>query len=54
MDDIQILDATINQKNIESAEQVLIDNGIDPDEAATVLQAIGYTLLDVELYPEEC
>lgn len=54
MGEINILDANINQKNIESAEQVLVDNGIDCDEAATVLQAIGYALLDVELYPEEC
>lgn len=35
------------------AEQVLIDNGIEPDEAPIVLQAIGYVLLDTELYPEE-
>ncbi|MCM1296333.1 MAG: hypothetical protein NC311_12410, partial [Muribaculaceae bacterium] len=38
---------------IEKTEQVLADNGIDPDEAQTVLQAIGYTLLDQELYPEK-
>lgn len=30
--------------------QVLTDNGIDPDEVAVVLQAIGYVLLDEELY----
>ena len=35
------------------AEKVLIDNGIDADEADTVLQAIGYALLDAELYPED-
>ena len=34
------------------AEQVLIDNGVDNDEASVVLQAIGYVLLDIELYPE--
>lgn len=34
------------------AEQVLEDNGIEPDECSTVLQAIGYVLLDAELYPE--
>lgn len=43
----------IDKENIKRAEQVLIDNGIEPDEAETVLQAIGYTLLDEELYPEE-
>ena len=36
---------------IHMSEQVLVDNGIEEDEAETVLQAIGYTLLDVELYP---
>lgn len=39
-------------EQIKKAEQVLIDNGIDADDAALVLQAIGYGLLDVELYPE--
>jgi hypothetical protein len=38
---------------VRAAENVLIDNGIDADEADTVLQAIGYTLLDMELYPED-
>lgn len=32
------------------AEQCLIDNGIDEDEVETVLQALGYILLDTELY----
>jgi len=40
----------ITKENIKRAEQVLIDNGIDKDEAECVLQAIGYTLLDTELY----
>ena len=42
----------ITEENLRKAEKVLIDNGIDEDEAETVLQAIGYTLLDEELYPE--
>lgn len=37
---------------IRKAEQCLIDNGIEADEAETVLQALGYILLDEELYPE--
>ena len=41
----------VNQENIKAAEKVLVDNGIEADEAATVLQALGYALLDVELYP---
>lgn len=40
-------------ENRSRAEQCLIDNGIDPDDAPIVLQALGYILLDEELYPEE-
>lgn len=43
----------ISKEAIKKAEQVLIDNGIEEDEADIVLQAIGYVLLDEELYPEE-
>ena len=39
--------------NRSKAEQCLIDNGIEPDEAPVVLQALGYILFDEELYPEE-
>lgn len=39
--------------NRSKAEQCLIDNGIEPNEAPVVLQALGYILLDEELYPEE-
>ena len=48
----EITYATPSKEQIKKAEQVLIDNGIEPDEATVVLQAIGYTLLDEELYPE--
>lgn len=41
----------IDQDRIKKAEQILADNGIDQDEVDTVLQAIGYALLDKELYP---
>ena len=44
---------TIFDERISKAEQCLIDNGIEPDEAPIVLQALGYILLDEELYPEE-
>ena len=47
------LTTTISAEDVRNAEQVLIDNGIEPDEASTVLQAIGYVLLDVELYEKE-
>lgn len=43
----------ITEDRIKKAEGVLIDNGVDPDEADMVLQAIGYVLLDIELYPED-
>ena len=40
----------IDEQRIEAAEQILVDNGLDEDEACVVLQAIGYALLDMELY----
>lgn len=42
----------ITEDKKKLAEKILIDNGIDDDEASTVLQAIGYALLDIELYPD--
>lgn len=42
----------ISEANIKAALKVLIDNGVEADEAATVLQAIGYSLLDAELFPD--
>ena len=44
--------AAIPNTSIKKAEQILVDNGIEQDEAATVLQALGYALLDKELYPK--
>lgn len=44
---------TIHESTRDRAEQCLIDNGVEADEACTVLQALGYILMDVELYPEE-
>lgn len=38
---------------LKKAEKILVDNGIEEEEASTVLQAIGYALLDTELYPEK-
>lgn len=42
---------TVDYKNIKSAMKILVDNGIEPDECGTVLQAVGYALLDTELQP---
>ena len=41
----------LEQRTIELAEQVLIENGISPNRVKPVLQKIGYILLDEELYP---
>lgn len=46
---VELETTTLTAENIKRALQVLIDNGIEPDEAGVVLQAIGYTLLDTEL-----
>ena len=40
----------ISKEKIKNAEQVLVDNGIDEDDASTVLQALGFVLLDKDLY----
>ena len=42
----------ITSNIIKAAENCLIDNGIEADEAQIVLQALGYILIDEELYPE--
>ena len=40
----------MDTEKIKAAEQILIDNGIESDEASTVLQEIGFALLDQDLY----
>lgn len=42
----------ITEEQFQKAEQVLMDNGHDLDDAQDILQALGYVLLDVELYPD--
>jgi hypothetical protein len=52
---IAVKRTSITPEDIKRTKQVLIDNGIEEDEADSVLQAIGYTLIDTELYPyPEC
>lgn len=41
------------ETKIKKAIQCLVDNGIDPTEAETVLQALGYILMNEELFPDE-
>ena len=43
--------APISAKKIELAKNCLVDNGIEVDEVETVLQELGYILLDGELFP---
>lgn len=43
---------TMDTNTIKAAEKCLIDNGIEPDEVQNVLQALGYILLDEELYED--
>lgn len=44
---------SIDPQRVKNAEACLLDNGIAPDAVQTVLQALGYILLDTGLYPEE-
>lgn len=50
---IDVKKTRIDEVAIEECVQILIDNGIEIDEADTVLQAIGYALIDTELYPDD-
>ena len=47
------VNTVITPKNIAKTITVLEENGIATDECETVLQAIGYTLLDTELFPNK-
>ena len=38
------------EEKVKAVEQILINNGIEADEVQTVLQAIGYALLDEDIY----
>lgn len=46
---IKIQKRFLTQKDIQAAEQCLVDNGIYVDEVDTVLQALCYTLFDTEI-----
>lgn len=39
----------LDEENIRRTLQVLIDNGVEADEAPEVLSAIGATLLDTDI-----
>lgn len=45
--------ANITYENLAKAMCVLIGEDMDEDQAYTVLQTIGYTLLDTELFPDD-
>ncbi len=42
----------ITSAQIKQAEYILTDNGVKADEAQTILRALGFVLLDKDLYPE--
>lgn len=42
----------LTPEKLEAANRCLMDNGIEPDDCETVLQALCYILLDVEIYPD--
>ncbi len=44
--------APITDAKLKAAMQCLINNGIEEGDAETVLQALGYVLLDAELFPD--
>lgn len=48
---VNIKNTTVTKENVVAAFKVLVDNGIEPDEAGTVLQSLGYALVDTELEP---
>ena len=45
------VETEIDLDKIEAAKKVLSDNGVDKEELDIVMQALGYTLLNVELDP---
>lgn len=47
------INAEITYENLAGAMCVLIGDGMDEDQAQVVLQAIGYTLLNAELFPDD-
>ena len=46
------VELVVGDDEIKDTEKMLVDNGINKDEVSTVLQALGYVLLDTELYNE--
>ena len=48
-----IINANLTYENLAKAMVVLLASGLDEDEAYVSLQSIGYTLLGVELFPDD-
>lgn len=44
------VELVVGDDEIKRTEEILVDNGVDKDEVKIVLQALGYVLLDTELY----
>lgn len=47
-----IANKKVTKADIERTLKVLADNGIEEDETETVLQAVCYTLLGIEIFEE--
>ena len=47
------INTEITYENLARAMCVLIGEDMDEEQAQVVLQAIGYTLLDAELFPDD-
>jgi hypothetical protein len=44
------VELVVGDDEIKRTEEMLVNNGIDKDEVRIVLQALGYVLLNTELY----
>lgn len=47
---VELAVTEVTPDKIAAAEKVLADNGVDKSKVDTVLQAIGYALLDTDIY----
>ena len=48
----QYVKYNIGESCIKKAEQILVDNGIEEDEADIVLEAIGFAIIDDGIYDD--
>lgn len=51
---IYLHSTVITEAKRDRALRCLVDNGHNEDDAYEILTALGYILLDEELFPEDC